>query len=141
MNFNKIIRLQNIRIEKLKLLEEENILSTPLLTDKNLIYEIYKIFIELMNEQKLLPSIDNVIQRKKFIFIILFMFSPSALAGGKMIGKLREELSNVLQIHSKSTISDNCADITFLYQTYPDFSKDVEFFYTEITKRLNIKVQ
>ncbi|EGF56682.1 hypothetical protein HMPREF9446_02102 [Bacteroides fluxus YIT 12057] len=82
------------------------------------------------------PCIDSVTQRKKFIFIILYLFSPSSLAGGKMTAGLREEMSRVLGIQFKSTISDNCADVVFLYQNYGDFSGDIEYLYTEIVNRI-----
>lgn len=139
LNFNKIIRLRKIRIEKSELSEEENALTLPMLSDKTLIREVYKTFVEILNERGCLPNIDSVTQRKKFIFIILYLFSPSSLAGGKMAAGLREEMSKVLDIQSKSTISDNCADVVFLYQNYGDFSRDIEYLYTEIVNRLKIK--
>ena len=134
LDFNKIIRLKKIRIEKSELSEEENALTTPILKDKSLIHEIYKIFVELLNERGCPPNIDSVTQRKKFIFIILYLSS-----GGKMTAGLREEMSRVLGVQSKSTISDNCADVVFLYQNYGDFSGDIEYLYTEIVNRLRIK--
>lgn len=139
LDFNKIIRLKKIRIEKSELSEEENAISAPMLSDKSLIYEIYKIFAEILNERDCPPCLENVTQRKKFIFIILYLFSPSSLAGGKMTAGLREEMSKVLGIQSKSTISDNCADVVFLYQNYGDFSGDIEYLYTEIINRLRFK--
>lgn len=139
LNFNKIIRLRKIRIEKSELSEEENALTLPMLSDKTLIREVYKTFVEILNERGCPPNIDSVTQRKKFIFIILYLFSPSALAGGKMAAGLREEMSKVLDIQSKSTISDNCADVVFLYQNYGDFSRDIEYLYTEIVNRLKFK--
>ena len=96
LDFNKIIRLKKIRIEKSELSEEENALTAPILKDKSLIHEIYKIFVELLNERGCPPNIDSVTQRKKFIFIILYLFSPSSLAGGKMTAGLRPELARVL---------------------------------------------
>ena len=96
LDFNKIIRLKKIRIEKSELSEEENALTAPILKDKSLIHEIYKIFVELLNERGCPPNIDSVTQRKKFIFIILYLFSPSSLAGGKMTAGVREEMSMVL---------------------------------------------
>ena len=58
LDFNKIIRLKKIRIEKSELSEEENALTTPILKDKSLIHEIYKIFVELLNERGCPPNID-----------------------------------------------------------------------------------
>ena len=132
LDFNKIIRLKKIRIEKSELSEEENTLASPILRDKSLIRDIYKIFVELLNSRSLPPCIDSVTQRKKFIFIILYLFSPSSLAGGKMASGLRPEIAKVLGVQSECTISDNCADVVFLYQNYGDFSGDIEYLYTEI---------
>ena len=139
LDFNKIIRLKKIRIEKSELSEEENTLASPILRDKSLIRDTCKIFVELLNERGCPPNIDSVTQRKKFIFIILYLFSPSSLAGGKMTTGLREEMSRVLGVQSKSTISDNCADVVFLYQNYGDFSGDIEYLYTKIVNRLRFK--
>lgn len=139
LNFDRIIRLKKIRIEKSELSEEENAISTPLLSDKSLICEIHKIFTEILSERDCPPCIENVTQRKKFIFIILYLFSPSTLAGGKMKPGLREEIARVLGVNSKSTISDNCADVVFLYQNYDDFCGDIEYLYNEILNRLKIK--
>ena len=52
LDFNKIIRLKKIRIEKSELSEEENALASPILRDKNLIGDIYKIFVELLNSRR-----------------------------------------------------------------------------------------
>ena len=78
-------------------------------------------------------------QRKKFIFIILYLYSPSSLAGDKMASGLRNELSKVLGIQAKSTISNNSADLVFLYQyNYMNFRNDVEFIYNKILSWLKI---
>lgn len=138
-NFDKIIRIKKIRIEKSELSDEENKLTTPSITDKSLIPEIYNVFRELLDERGCAPNIESVIQRKKFIFIILYLFSPSTLAGGKMASGLRDYLADILGIYSKSTISDNCSDIVFLYQNYADFSDDIAWLYNRIVERLKEK--
>ena len=112
LDFNKIIRLKKIRIEKSELSEEENALTAPILKDKSLIHEIYKIFVELLNERGCPPNIDSVTQRKKFIFIILYLFSPSSLAGGKMTAGLRPELARVLGVVERRDFGQFYVDIT-----------------------------
>ena len=69
LDFNKIIRLKKIRIEKSELSEEENILTSPVLKDKSLIHEIYKIFVELLNKRGCPPNIDSVTH-----LVLLFLF-------------------------------------------------------------------
>lgn len=138
LDFNKIVRLQKLRREKENLHKEEHSLTTPMLTDRSLIGEIYKQFLHQLSQRDCSPHPASVIQRKKFIFIILYLYSPSSLAGGKLLNGLREELSRVLGIPSQSTISDNCADVVFLYQTYSEFSKDVESLYASLINSLKI---
>lgn len=51
LDFNKIIRLKKIRIEKSELSEEENTLTSPILKDRSLIREIYAMFVDLLNSR------------------------------------------------------------------------------------------
>lgn len=136
LEFEKIINLKNVRVEKSALSERELVLSKPLMTDRSLIKEIYTKFVEVLNERCMPPVSGSVLQRKKFIFIILYLYSPSALAGGKMQKGLRDDISNALGINSVSTISDNCSDVVFLYQNYSDFSKDIDDIFKAVMERI-----
>lgn len=124
LDFNKIERIIEIRQIKSKLSEEENSFTTPMMRNMDMVSELYNKFLTIaptMTED----HINSVNCRKKFLFIVLYMFCPSVLAGGKMPKGLRDELSKVLGIHSKSTISDNCSDVSFLYKNYSKFKKEV----------------
>ena len=136
LNFSKIIRIKKIRVEKSGLSEEECTLSKPILTDKSLIKTIYDYFVEVLSERNCSPQVESVIQRKKFIFIILYLYSPRTLAGGKMKSGLRDEISKVLGVQSMSTISNNCSDVVFLYQNYSDFSKDIIKIFSAVMERM-----
>ena len=73
LDFNKIIRLKKIRIEKSELSEEENALTTPILKDKSLIHEIYKIFVELLNEKMCIRDrIKTGMERSRLVEPTLF---------------------------------------------------------------------
>lgn len=72
LDFNKIIRIKKIRIEKSELSEEENALTAPILKDKSLILEIYKIFVEVLNERGCPPNIDSVTQRNNTLYFYHF---------------------------------------------------------------------
>ena len=138
LDFDKIKRIRKIRSVKSDLSKEENILIKPILSDKKLIPLIYKTFTNIICK-KSDEGISTVMQRKKFIFIILYLYSPSSLAGDKMASGLRNELSKVLGIQAKSTISNNSADLVFLYQyNYMNFRNDVEFIYNKILSWLKI---
>ena len=79
LDFNKIIRLKKIRIEKSELSEEENALTAPILKDKSLIHEIYKIFVELLNERGCPPNIVSVTQRKSSFSLSCICFLQARL--------------------------------------------------------------
>lgn len=139
LDFNKITRLEKIRVEKSELSREENALISPVLKDNRLVRVVHGIFTGILNERGSPPGVDSVLTRKKFIFIILYLFSPGTLAGGKIKAGLREEMSRVLGIQSKTVISNNLDDIMFLYRNYKDFREDTGHLYTGILERLKAR--
>lgn len=137
--FSSIVELKSIREQKSRLSERENELSSPILTDFSLIPELYSWFKELLAGMACPPNPESVTQRKKFLFIVLFLFAPSVLAGGRLPNGIREGLSDAIGIYSKSTISDNCSDVVFLFQNYSRFRQDIEYLYSQIVERLKVK--
>lgn len=135
LNFDKIIRLKKIEIDKAELLNEEKILKEPTLTDMNLIPDIYEIYKSTIGKNY--ASVQN---RKKFIFVVLYLYSPSTLSCNKrMPTGLRDEIASVVNLYNKSTISTNYSDVIFLYQNYSDFRNDVSRIYNSIVEKLNEK--
>ena len=78
--FSEIAEIKSIREQKSKLSEREKELTEPILTDLDMIGMLYRWFQEIISQKEIFRS-GNVTQRKKFIFIILFLYSPSTLAG------------------------------------------------------------
>lgn len=138
LEFEKIERLERIRREKSVLSDEESALASPVLKDKSLVREIYGMFVEILNERGRPPD-PAVTQRKKFLFIILYLFSPSTLAGGKMASGLRDEISRAMGMKSADVISKNREDVVFLYRHYMDFREDIRHIYSEIMDRLKAR--
>lgn len=136
--FSVVSELKSIREQKSRLSEREQELSEPVLYDYLLIEEIYEWFKEILSGLTLPPCIDSPTQRKKFIFIVLFLYSPSTLAGGKMKVGLRDKISEVTGC-TGSLISHNCEDVTFFYQQYKSHRQDIDYLYIEILNRLKIK--
>ena len=137
--FSSIVELKSIREQKSRLSERENELSSPILTDFSLIPELYTWFKELLAGMACPPNPESVTQRKKFLFIVLFLFAPSVLAGGRLPNGIRAEIAGVFPDVSPCVISNNIADVSFIYQQYKDFRQDIEYLYTEIVKRLQNK--
>ena len=137
--FSSISELKSIREQKSRLSERERELSSPLLHDVSLIPEIHGWFKDILSSNCCTPCIDSVLQRKKFLFIVLFLFAPSVLAGGRLPKGIRHEVSRVFPKISPCVISNNIADVAFIYQNYKDFRQDIDYLYTVIVKRLQDK--
>lgn len=137
--FSSIMELKSIREQKSRLSEREQELSLPILTDFSLIPEIYGWFRDILSGMDCPPNTESVTQRKKFLFIVLFLFAPSVLAGGRLPNGIHAEISGVFSDVSPCVISNNIADVSFIYQQYKDFRQDIEYLYTEIVKRLRVK--
>ncbi|MDR2968295.1 MAG: hypothetical protein LBV32_01670 [Tannerellaceae bacterium] len=131
-----IEEMQAIRIQKSELEKKETILSTPLLTDFTLIDLLYGWFKEGLADGNCPHPSGCVTQRKKFLFLILYFYSPASLAGGKMRNGLRDKLAQVLEMHSRTTISDNCADVVFFYNRYKYFRNEVDDLFYFLTDKL-----
>ena len=137
--FSSIVELKAIREQKSRLSEREQELSAPMLTDFALIPEIYSWFKEILSQSDRPPNFESVTQRKKFLFIVLFLFVPSVLAGGRIPNGIRAEIAGVFPDVSPCVISNNIADVSFIYRQYKDFRQDIEFIYNQVLERLKIK--
>nr|DAV64333.1 MAG TPA: hypothetical protein [Caudoviricetes sp.] len=137
--FSSIVELKSIREQKSRLSEREQELSLPILTDLSLIPEIYDWFKEALSGMDYPSNPESVTQRKKFLFIVLFLFAPSVLAGGRLPNGIRAEISDVFPDVSPCVISNNIADVSFIYQQYKDFRQDIEYLYNQILERLKVK--
>lgn len=137
--FSEIAEIKSIREQKSKLSEREKELTEPTLTDLNMIETLYGWFQEIISQKEMF-RLGNVTQRKKFIFIILFLYSPSTLAGGKMKNGLRNKLAEVLGVSAQTAISDNRNNLVFSYQLYKYFRQGVDWIYGEMMKRLKAGV-
>lgn len=136
--FSEIAEIKSIREQKSKLSEREKELTEPTLTDLDMIGTLYGWFQEIISQKEMF-RVGNVTQRKKFIFIILFLYSPSTLAGGKMKNGLRNKLGEILGINAQTAISDNRNSLVFSYQLYKYFRQDVDFIYMEMMKKAGLK--
>lgn len=133
--FSSIAEIKNIREQKSRLSEREAELVSPILTNLEsipYIYELFKNIVRTMN----IPPREKIIQRKEFLFIILFLFVPSVLAGGRIPNGVRKSLEHVFPKVKPCTISNNIANVFFLYQQYKYFRSDINIIYKEMLKRL-----
>lgn len=131
LNIGKIAALKRIRdeIEKIRLTMIE--LSEPILSDWALLPALYQLFQDLFSKRHITQPIYH---RQKFLFVALFLYCPSVLAGGRMPQGFRKTLASTLGLNATTTISDNCSGLMVLYRSYPDFRRDVDLYYEKAIK-------
>lgn len=71
-------------------------------------------------------GIPDVYERKKFLFVCLFLYSPRTFHGSKIRSGLRDRILALLGVSCRTAISDNCRNIMALYDVYRDFRIDVD---------------
>lgn len=134
--FNKIISIQEIKQKKESVLQSEKEVCSPLLTDYSQIPLIYEWFKNYMNRQDCPPNPDSVNQRKKFIFVILYLYAPASILGYKMPNGLRAKIAVTLGVQKHCSVSMYCEDLIFLSQHYKGFRSDIEDVFRYICSRL-----
>lgn len=137
--FNEISELKAIREEKLRLLEREAELLKPILRQVELLPTLFEWFIEIRNNMPVRPDRMSVRTRKQFLFIILWLYSPATLSGGRLLYGLRRKLVEVFHVNSRTIISDNCSDVVFYYQQYKDFRIEVDYIRMQLLNRLRLE--
>ncbi|CUQ22977.1 hypothetical protein [Bacteroides thetaiotaomicron] len=138
-DFSIIEQIKLVKEKKEKLSRIEQNLSSPILTDKSLIPEVYELFKRVLSEQDFSPMPESPHQRKKFVFVILFLYSPKTLAGYHSPRGLRDAIAKAIGLRDVTFISNNIETVAFLSQNDKYFKEDIEYLYTEIITRLKIK--
>lgn len=138
-DFSIIEQIKSVKEKKEELARIEQNLSTPTLTDKSLIPVIYEMFKEFLAGQDFSPMPESPHQRKKFVFVILFLYSPKTLAGYHSPKGLRDAIAKAIGLHDVTFISNNIETVAFLSQNDKYFREDIEYLYTEIINRLKFK--
>lgn len=137
--FSTISEIKSIREQKSRLSERERELSTPVLSDMSYIKEIYQWFCELNGERGCPGRNESAHQRKKFIFIILFLYAPSVLADGRTPIGLRDVIAEVTNMTDNTFISHNIKTVVVMFHHDKHFRHSIDYLYTEIINRLKIK--
>lgn len=110
-------KLVCIKESQKELSREELNLSKGSYNDYSLIVEIYDSFPEGRTGSAFL-------KRKEFLFVILLLYSPAALAGGRMRRGLREVIAATVGC-SCSNVSHDYQNVWFYYISYKKFREDV----------------
>ena len=103
---------------------------SPKLKDLTLIPKIYEIFEQMKGNE------IKVNDRKEFIFVVIYLYSPNKFFGGKMPQGLRRAITKATKVTCASVISATCTELMVLYTTYSDFRQGVDELMEKATKAL-----
>jgi len=115
-----IKRIEKARTALRQAIVDNELATSPKLKDLNLIPKIYKVFEELKGNE------IKVNDRKEFIFVVIYLYSPNKFFGGKMPQGLRRAITKVTKVTCASVISATCTELMVLYTTYSDFRQNVD---------------
>ena len=133
-----ITRLREIKEYKGRILDEERRLSTPVMRNMKDIPMVLGYCEEAYRSFHPEEGIRRSEMRRVSIFILLFLFSPQTLAGGKMGSGIREGIANAMGIES-SNISHYHSNIWFYYRVYESFRNDVNNVFNVVFEKLRQK--
>lgn len=131
--FSSIYELREIYRMKEELSCRESALSKPVLTDYSMLPQIYAWFSDAYLQGRRMSPMD----RMKFIFIALFLYAPSSLAGRKMPDGLRDALSGLFPGLSPCVISNNKRQTVFFYEIYRRYGEELERLYSLIMEKIH----
>ena len=122
---NRVEELRRIRAEISRLKEVEERLSVPIVMNMGMIRNLYDVFSLSLKCQDPNANPGDTNNRKKFIYAILYIFSPATLVGDVMRHKLRECVSGITGC-TPTGVSRDYKTATFFYATYKTFQESVD---------------
>ena len=113
-------------------------LSEPIVINMGMIRNLYDVFCLSLKRQDVKANPEDTGNRKKFLYAILYIFSPSTLVGEVMRHKLRECVSEVIGC-TPTGVSRDYKTALFFYATYSDFHDSVDMIIKDMLDYLNVK--
>lgn len=108
----------------------------PSLEDIGLLEEVYKRFLAFVEKSK---KVMDTYNRKKFLFVAVYLFCPSVLIGHTMPRGFRDRVKELIRAKSASTVSNDVSNLLFLYNHYKDFREDVDNAYAFVTDGMRLE--
>lgn len=109
---------------------------SPRLSDFGKLGEVYERFLSFVKWSGMIMDTSN---RKKFLFIAVYLFCPSVLIGHTMPRGFRDRIKELISAKSASTVSNDTANLLFLYNHYKDFRDDVNSAYAFIAEGMSLE--
>ena len=115
-----IKKIKEARTALRQAIADNELATSPKLKDLSLIPKIYQVFEQMKGKE------IKVNDRKEFIFVIIYLYSPNKFFGGKMPRGLRRAITKATKVTCASVISVTCTELMILYTNYPDFRQGVD---------------
>ena len=115
-----IKKIEKTRTALQQAIVDNELAASPKLKDLSLIPKIYEIFEQTKGNE------IKVNDRKEFIFVVIYLYSPDKFFGGKMPQGLRRAITKATKVTCASVISAACTELMVLYTTYSDFQQGVD---------------
>lgn len=128
-----IKRIERARTALRLAIIDNELATSPRLKDLALIPKIYEIFKGIKGGN------ITVNDRKVFIFVVIYLYSPNKFLGGKMPQGLRRAIVRATKVNCASVISATCTELMVLYTTYSDFRCGVNELLNRVMERLEKK--
>lgn len=136
---DRISTIRTLRDSFMQLSSEIEQASKPILGNIGDMEMVFRKYLETCGIPE--TSVLDSYQRKKFLMVALYLYSPRTLAGGKMKSGLRNALARTLNVKTQTSISENSANLMGLYRGYRDFRRDVNLTLVAIYEELGIEVK
>ncbi len=126
-----IKRIEKARTALRQAIADNELAKSPKLKDLSLIPKIYEVFEEMKGGNV------TVNDRKEFIFVVVYLYSPYKFFGGKMPQGMRNIISRTTNVDS-AYISRICTELIILYTTYKDFRNAVDELLRNIQQTIDL---
>lgn len=124
-----IKKIEKARTALRQAIADNELATSPKFKDLDIIPEIYRVFKDIKGRN------ITVHNRKEFIFVVMYLYSPNKFFGGKMPQGMRKAISKTMQIDS-TCISRTCTELMVLYTTYKDFRQGVDELLNAVLEKL-----
>lgn len=134
----KIQKIRHAKSRRDEVLREIDDLSRPFLTDLDFLPSLYDIFKTELHDINPFADPTAIFERKEFLLIAIYLYSPRSLGGIKMKEGLRRRLAEIFGLVSQTTISDSVNSLMVYYRNYRDFRSNVDEILRRIDRRLGL---
>jgi hypothetical protein len=130
IDFDKVSKIEVFRTSLLPAISTFKTLIRPPLHNLDNLAIVVEAHQRLQTRYALHDATD-VFERRQMLFVMLYLYCPRALVGGRIVKGLRCRLGDIFHLNSHCTISANIDGLTVLYRNDTQFREGVNRLYRE----------